>query len=441
MFYNDLLKISTYCHTAIHFIFLLSESMFNHLDVKSVKMGAYIMANNLPSKILVIDDDQTVLNQVEVMLKPYKIHVEKAKSLDTALYLFNQKRYEAIIIEMEFEDLPGTVIVQKFRDSDYEGKKLTPIIISTGQTKNNAESALITELGDIMTINKPFQTGALLSALNKGVALGATLTSLDEVLNKVVKPLQNKGKHDKAIKIATNKLIPLGARGKYETSIIYERAGDNEGALHLLEELTEKEPKNMKYINALARIHTTMGNLTQAKAYYEQADEIAPDNMDRLNDMASLYMALHEPEKSVEKYSRILELSPEKEDLKFEVYQKLFDGGFEQHARDLCKATSTPTELIRHFNNKGVLESKEKNFGAAINEYQKAKNLIPTSKDLYRILYNMAIAHINLKTKEDVTTAHSLLQEVLRLKPDYTKAKEKITLTEKFLKIKPKETA
>jgi tetratricopeptide (TPR) repeat protein len=399
------------------------------------------MSENLPSKILIIDDDQTILNQIELMLKPYKIHVEKAKNLDTALYLFNQKRYDAIIVEMEFEDLPGTVIVQKFRDSDYEGKRLTPMIISTGQSKNNAESALITELGDILTVNKPFQVGALLSILNKAVALGATVSRLDEVLNKIIRPLQNKGKHDKAIKIATSRLIPLGARGRYETSLILENAGDTDNAIKLLEDLSEAEPKNMKYINSLARIHTKNGDLNQAKIYYEQADEIAPDNLDRLNDMASLYMALHEPEKTVEKYSRILELTPEQGDLKFDLYQKLFDGGFEQHARDLCKATSTPTELIRHFNNKGVLLSKEQNFSDAISEYQKAKNLIPQSKDLYRILYNMAIAHINLKTKDDITAAHNLLKEVLLLKPDYSKAKDKLALTEKVLKINQKETA
>ena len=51
--------------------------------------------------------------------------------------------------------------------------------------------------------------------------------------------------------------------------------------------------------------------------------------------------------------------------MKCQVYQELFDGGFEEHARDLCKNTSTPLELIRHFNNKGVMLSKEKEFEAA----------------------------------------------------------------------------
>lgn len=391
------------------------------------------MSNNLPSKILVIDDDQMVVNQAEQLLKNFKVQVEKATNLETTLYMFNQKKYDAVIIEMEFEELPGTVITQKFRSSEYSNKKNTPIVISTGIQRNAGETALITELGDITLIPKPFQIASLLSALSKSLVTGLNRATMDEAINKVIGPLQSQGKHEKAISIAKAKLLPMGSKGKYETALIMEKAGEYEQAIALLSELTEAEPNNMKYVNALARMYTATGNLTKARHYYERADDMAPDNLARLTEMAGLYLALKEPEKSVEKYSKILSLNPDQPELKFKVYQELFEGGFESHAQELCKQTSTPLELIRHFNNKGVMLSKEKEFEQAIAEYQKARNLIPQSKELYRILYNMAIAHINLKTKENITSAHDLLNEVLTLNPTYDKAKEKLEITGKAL--------
>ena len=391
------------------------------------------MSNNLPKKILVIDDDQMVLNHVDQALRPYGVKTDKAKNLESALYLFNSQRFDSVIIEMEFEELPGSVIAQKFRDSEFEGKRNTPIVISTGIQGSASEQALITELEDITLLTKPVKTPSLLSALNKCLVTGANRASLQEILRKIVKPLQSQGKHDKAISIAERKISPLGNRGKFETALVMEAAGEYQRGIQALVELSEIESNNMKYINAIARMYTALGDLSNAKFYYEQADKVAPDNMARLTEMAGLYLALKEPEKSLEKYSKILALNPEKPEMKFEVYQELFEGGFEEHARDLCKQTSTPIELIRHFNNKGVMLSKENEFEAAINEYQRARNLIPQSRELYRILYNMAIAHINLKTKNDVLTAHTLLLEVLKLKPDYEKAKAKYEITAKAL--------
>lgn len=375
------------------------------------------MSSNLPNRVLIIDDDQMVLNQVETMLSSYKIQSEKANNLETALYLFNTKKFDAVIIEMEFEELPGTVITQKFRESEFDIKKDIPIIISSGIQRDGHQSALMSEIGDVTLLSKPIQTGKLLSALNSCTSVASNRAKLSHVLTKVIEPLQKQGKHEKAMNVAKSKLIDLDHKGKFETALIMEKAGEIDEAVQALKELSSDDSNNMRYINALARMYMSLGDLEKAKLYYEKADKIAPDNLARITEMAGLYLSLKEPVKSIEKYTRLLELHPEKPDMKFEIYQELFEGGFEQHARDLCKQTSTPLELIRHFNNKGVMLSKESKFEEAIAEYQKARNLIPESKQLYRILYNMAIGHMNLKTKPHIEKAHELLLEVLSLDP------------------------
>jgi tetratricopeptide (TPR) repeat protein len=394
--------------------------------------------STLPRKILVIDDDVSVTNQIESLIKNHGIVVDKANNFQNAIYKFNQIRFDVVLVELEFEELPGTVMVQKFRNSLFEGKKDVPIVMLTGIQRSANEEALIAELGDVLVVTKPVSLGALLGVLSKTMQLSQNRTSFNDIRFKIVDPLIKQGKTDKAYQVCKDKLVPMGKQGKYESALIFAKMGKTEEALALLDELHKEEPNNMKYINDMARLSVESGDLVKAKLLYEKADAIAPSNLHRITEMAGLYLAMKEPIKSIEKYSELIAVSPENKELKFDVYQKLFDGGFEEHARDFSKQTSTPAELIKHFNNKGVMLSKSLDFDSAISEYSRARGLIPGDKELYRILYNMAIAHINKKTREDISKAHELLLEVKKMKPSFEKANEKLELTTKLLSLSQK---
>lgn len=389
----------------------------------------------LPRKILVIDDDVSVTNQIEKLVKNHGVLVEKVSTFETAIYKFNQIRFDVVLVELEFEELPGTVMVQKFRTGLVDGKKEVPIVMLTGIQRSTNEEALITELGDVLVITKPVSLGGLLGVLSKTMQNSQNRSSFNEIRYKIVEPLLIQGKLDKVYQVCKDRLIPIGKNGRHETAMIFAKMGRVDEANHLLDELHKQEPNNMKYLNDMARLSVESGNLAKARILYEKADAIAPYNLHRITEMAGLYLAMKEPIKSIEKYSELIAFSPENKDLKFDVYKKLFDGGFEEHARDFSNQTSTPSELIKHFNNKGVMLSKTLDFDSAISEYSRARGLIPGDKDLYRILYNMAIAHINKKTRNDILKAHELLLEVKKMKPSFEKANEKLELTTKLLSL------
>ena len=397
--------------------------------------------SSLPRKILAIDDDVSVTNQIESLVKNHGILVDKANTFESGIYKFNQFRFDMVLVELEFEQLPGTVLIQKFRNSEMAVKRNIPIVMLTGIRRSPNEEALITELGDVLIINKPIGLGPLLGVLSKTMHLYQLRANFNDIRYRVIDPLLTQGRGEKAYQVCKEKLIPLGKQGVYESAIIFAQLGKVDEAFQLLDELHNQEPNNMKYLNDMARLSVRAGDLTKAKLLYEKADAVAPSNLQRITEMAGLYLAMKEPIRSVEKYSELIAFSPENKDLKFEVYQKLFEGGFEEHARDFSKQTSTPAELIRHFNNKGVMLSKSLDFDAAISEYSRARALIPGDKELYRILYNMAIAHINKKTRADIQKAHTLLLEVKKMKPSFEKASEKLELTTKLLSLSPKEAS
>lgn len=391
------------------------------------------MSNGLPSKILVVDNDQGVLNAVAQGLEAYKVQCTGAKDWESALYLFNTNKFDLCLVSLELETLAGTAIIQKWRNHEMESKRFTAFVLSTSHQRKAGDSALIKEIGDVVMLLKPIKIPNLLSIMANAMQMSRKRASILQIKDKLISPLLKSKKFDKAITIARDKLEPAGEKGQFLSSQVYQAAGEAGSAIEVLKKLIDTDSNNMAYHNELGRIFLESGNLKEALKSYEIADKAAPGNIARVNDMAHLYLELKMPEKSIGKFTELIDLHPEDKNLKFDVYDKLSAAGFLQHAQDFCRQTSTPTELVRHFNNKGVVFSKAGEFPDAIDEYQKAVKLIPGSKELYRILYNMAIAHINLKTFAHIQEANRLLLESIKMRPDFDKAKEKLKLTERYM--------
>ena len=388
----------------------------------------------MPQKILVVDNDQGVLNALNSGLATYKINVVTAKDWESSLYVFNNHKIDLCLVSLELETLPGTVLIQKWRKHETEAKRYFACVLSTSKQRSAGDTSLIKELGDVAIIQKPIQIPKLLGILAQAMKMGKDRASIITLNDKLVVPLLKQKKFDKALEAAQGKLEPIGPKGQFLSSQAHTEAGKVDDSIKLLKNLVEQDGTNMSYHNELARLFLQTGQLEEAQKSYEKADEAAPKNLDRLNEMAHMYLKLKLPEKSLEKFKDILDLNPENKEMKFDIYQTLVDSGFTNHAQDFCKQTSTPKELVRHFNNKGVMFSKKEEYVDAIDEYQKAVRLIPGHKELYRILYNQALAHINLKSMEHLQQAHELLLKSLELQPGFSKAKEKLEITKRYVK-------
>lgn len=396
------------------------------------------MNNKLPNKILVVDNDEGILNGIENALKSQQITVVKSKTWQDAFFQYNHQKFELCVLCLELEGMIGTAIVQKWREHQMASKRNPAFIIMTGKQRTAGDENLIKEIEDIVILLKPIIQPSLLSAMVNATNL-KELRETYSVFENQLDALIKAKKFDKAVLLAKEKLEHLGPRGKFNTAIVHEKVDNSIEALKMLQELLSHDPTNIKYHNEIGKIYLKQGNLEAARHSFEIADKAAPFNIKRVKEMADLYLQLKEPEKSIEKFKDMIKLNSEDTDLKFDLYDQLFKAGFKDHARSFCKETSTPKELIRHFNNKGVMSSKEEDYVTAIDEYTKATNLIPGNKELYRILFNMAIAHMNLKTPEHLKRAHALLAESLKLEPTFDKAQEKIKITEKFIKSIPTE--
>ena len=383
------------------------------------------MANeNLPAKVLVVDDDPTITKKLEFELQKFEIKVIPAKDLDSALYHFNQSLFDVVIIELEFEPLPGLALVQKWRHHDNKERTMTGMILAAGRQRKATDDALLKELGGIEVINKPCSAVQVMPFLSRALATKRRNMRFEEIRTTVMKLAAQNGKVDKAIAVVEKQLVALGPKGLEIMADIYERDGQHGEALKVVDKMLEQNPGSIAHMNVKGRLLLQMGRHDEALKFMEEADKAAPQNIDRINAMATLYLHMHNPDASVEKMKEIIALNPEHPDTKFEMFGRLYDFGFDEKAQALCKETTGPMEVVRHYNNKGVALSKSGNPWAAITEYERSLKFYPQFKENYRILYNIALALVAEKKRENFVKALECIERALKLEPAFEKGEK-----------------
>lgn len=387
-------------------------------------------APSMPGKILVIDDDPAFLNSLEQMFAKHQITVLKASDLDSALYLYNQNRFDVVLIELDFGPLPGLAFIQKWRQHDISEKRHTGFIVMASNQRTSGQEGLAKELDDIEIVAKPFKDIQILPVLAKAAATKQRLLTFAEFKDKIVTPYVKSGNTQKAIDKVQGMIAQIGDKGRKLLLDIYEGASRWQDTLDTALKMLETKQNDIGLNNTAGRMYMKLGKFTLAKPFIEKADQLAPQNIDRLTELATMYLKLKEPEKSVERFKELIKLNPEQPDYKFEAFKKLYDAGYDSHAIAFGKEVANPMEIVRHYNNKGVLLAKDGKLLEAIEEYGRALKFYPKFKENYRIYYNLALAHLQLKTSDDAKKAEVFLLKALELEPTYEKAKTALaTLT------------
>ena len=380
-----------------------------------------------------IDDDPAVAQRLEEPLSRHNVKVEKANGLETALYKFNTIRFDVVVVEIEFNSLPGLAFVQKWRQHEIMEKRCTAFIMASGNKNIEINESLINELGDLESITKPFTAINLLPYLSRGMATKQRLLAFQELRDKLLE-YSNKPKDiDKVTQQIKSRLHELGNKGFNLIYELYEKAGKYTEALEVVNPLLDQEPGNITLINAKGRLLMRLQRFSEAKTYLERSDAIAPDNIDRINQLAIAFLQLNDPSNAVERFKQVLALSPEDPEIKFKMFSQLFESGFESHAINFGKETTKPNEIVRHYNNKGVLLSKDGALDKALAEYQRALKFYPKFRENYKIHYNIALNKIDRKDQASILEAKNHLDTCLKLEPDFSKAQSTLESVERIL--------
>ena len=377
----------------------------------------------LPNKVLIVDDDESLNQSIENALAKHGIKVFKAPKLETALYMYNQNIFDVVIVELDFGELPGLALIQKWRNHEKLERRLAGFIAVATKGRTAQEEGLIRELGDVDVVTKPINLASFISIIAKAYNTKAKAMHLADLKSKVMDTFAKTKDLEKCVNFVLPKVHEFGPAGQEILMALYENSNRWPEALLLVDKLLEARPNDISLINNKARVLLKLGKAEEATKIMEKADALAPMNIQRLEQMAEMYLKMKSPDKGMAKLRQLVDLNPENPDYKFAAMQKLFDHGFDDHAQQFGRSLVSPMDIVRHYNNKGVALSKSGEPAKALSEYQRALEFFPKFKENYRILYNIALANIGKKDPVSLKAAEDALKKCLSLNPDFEKAK------------------
>ncbi len=380
--------------------------------------------NNLPSNILVVDDDSTVGKTVGSGLEKYGIHLASCQDYESVLNTFSQNRFDVVIIESDFKQVPGLVLLQKLRvSSEDPEKRATGFILASGKHRKLSDELLLKELANVEIIIKPFNLIQILPVLSRAFERKRRNLLLENFRSQVM-AMVNGGKANDAFETVKRNMTKLGSNGIALLAEVYLIANMPEQGLLFIETVCNKEPDNRAYQYAKGKMLLKLGRFKEAEPILERLYKDSPEHLDRINTLSETYMGMGKIDKVFEVVDVQAKFNPEVKDLKLQCMKKILAAGHIEEAQSYCKKNSSPGEIVRFFNNQGIVKSKAGDISGAILEYEQALKVFPDSEDNYRLYFNMALAQIRLKTSQSLADAAKNLKKCLELNPNFAKATE-----------------
>ncbi len=379
---------------------------------------------SFPPKILIVDSDKSVAPALKGPLEKQGIKVDGASDIGTALYMFNQNIYPVVLIDLAFEELPGLVLVQRWRQHEKPEKAACGFIMISGNRNKGdvGEEKLVQELEDLELVYKPINPISILALLKKATANRQKRLRFGEVVEQTQKLAANPKTLQEAIDFVKSNMKDFGLKGQDLLREVYEIQKQWQPALDVVDGILKTKADHLSSLNNKGKLLLKLGRTDEALAIMEQADKQAPNNIERINEMAMAYLLAKRPDLSVEKMRQLIDFHPDHPDMKFDLFAKLQEFGYDEHAIQLCKDTTSPLDVVRHYNNKGVALAKAGNIEGAILEYERALKYFPKYKENFRILYNIALAHLTYKSRSHYEIALDFVKRCLEMNPKFDKA-------------------
>lgn len=120
-------------------------------------------------KILIIDDDDSLLKVLEISLTSYGFEPHLAASAEKAFELLKNNSYDLVILDFYLPKTDGGQICRELRaNPEFQKNQKAPVLILTGiVATEEALAAKVTEFGANDFLAKPFETKDLLEKIHQ----------------------------------------------------------------------------------------------------------------------------------------------------------------------------------------------------------------------------------------------------------------------------------
>jgi tetratricopeptide (TPR) repeat protein len=191
--------------------------------------------------------------------------------------------------------------------------------------------------------------------------------------------------------------------GAFELAQFYDRAGQRDDALRILDAMPEKDRQVAEVVALRAEIAGGDGSSAEQRAALEQLLERDPKNAGLLARLGAAYRRI-DPNKSQDFYYRALQVEPDNSRFAIGYASALIQGRRFAEAVPILRAViaRTPDDYLAHAN-LGLALYELKDFPSAITEYEWIATARPEVAATY---FFLATAHDNLQQYPDALAAY-----------------------------------
>ena len=120
----------------------------------------------MPKRILIVDDEESMRDTMEIMLKKEGFDVGSAESGAKALERIGQEDYDLVITDLKMPGMSGIELIEQLIE---QSPGISIIVMTAYATKGQAITAL--NLGASFFIEKPFKKPELLNYINRSLKM------------------------------------------------------------------------------------------------------------------------------------------------------------------------------------------------------------------------------------------------------------------------------
>jgi len=195
----------------------------------------------ISDKVLVVDDENIVCQNCEKILKEEGFSINTALSGEECLKLVNERKYDAIILDLKIPDINGMKLLKEIKG------KMPNIIVIIMTGYSSLESAVeAMKLGASDYIAKPFTPDELSLSLKKALEKRTVVAGEGDIVEPLIKKAELKEEIERS-KYTT--WTPAPSRPAYFSEWMGVRIGKDDTARIVLNDLFFKLKGKVKYID------------------------------------------------------------------------------------------------------------------------------------------------------------------------------------------------
>lgn len=387
-------------------------------------------------RFLVVDNDQGNILFFEMLFRDMEIDIHVASTGDEAMKIVIEKHIQLVIVAWELQGMPGTVFIQKARQS--RNRKYLPCLIYSKRMSED-DVKLTKDLGFEDILPMPFNKEAARKIVEDLVERENNLNPIEVSLRKMDAYIAN-GKPQEALKLLSAKMYKEQAflcRVHTMATYIWMAMGKHDQAMESIENALQMEPHNNKALQAKAKLHSKIGEHDKAIEILSKLHDDSPANLNTRVGLGSAYVNADRHGEAEKVFEGIMDIDPDYQPAKDEMAIMAFKDGDMSLAAQLVAETEAGDEMASVFNSMAISKVSHSEFEKAIEIYNKALDLLSDKARTHLLTYNLGLAY---KKQGKIDTAFQYFCNAYLTAPEYEKAYNSLAHAAKVMKeqkIKP----